>query len=121
MHKIIRAAALSLAGLGLITGSTVAALPASAAAKPYHIRSANDSWTGIDIWTDTTCSTGGHWLLPGDDATSTGWKSFETHNAGPMTVTVYDGSTGALLATRYYENGECVKAYASNDYRASEY
>lgn len=101
----------------------VPGLPAEAGGQPFHIRNSTSAGAGgaagyVDIYSEVGCVGSKYVLKQGQNAESINWDSFRVIGPTNQTfkVTVYSGSTGVKLATRYYYKGTCVRAYKENDY-----
>lgn len=94
--------------------------PETLGAKYYHIRNHGDSTNDVLLWKNNTTCYGLEQdvLFPDENAVTTVWKSFgHMSSRHYMVVKVYNGSTGAWIVTRTYNDSfACVKAYTTNDY-----
>ncbi len=120
MFGRIKGLAVAAASLSLF-GAMLTAVPAEAAAKPYHVQNWPESFGRVAIYTGTNCTGTRKLLEQGQTATSTGWRSFKSFDEWGSEVTVFNGSTGKLIVRRNYENADCVKAYPENDYQVYTY
>ncbi len=120
MRRLSKRLCIGAAGLGLIAGGVVASTPAAqaSAVNGFHLYVTEASFDAFVIYKGANCTGVSHILDNREAAQSTAWVSFKPYVASKHTVqvSVYNGSTGAYITSRFYSTSTCVKAYASNDY-----